>query len=287
MRKPIVSGIFYPSDFNSLDKSIIESFEGPFGPGCLPEKKREKKVIGIISPHAGYIYSGGCAAWGFKELAESPFKDTYIVLGNDHQGNLKNAVSTKDWNTPFGIIKNDIIFSKSIIDNNIFYEDNTAHEVEHSIEVQLPFLQHINKKHLKELKIVPIIISTKNYKDIAERIFKIISLSKKNVSIICSSDFTHHGNNYGYAPFKENIKENMSALDNTAIKLITSLDSKKFEEFIKETNATICGEKGIKVMIELCKLLGAKKARLLRYYTSADITNDYKNTVGYASIVFE
>ncbi|MEA3430679.1 MAG: AmmeMemoRadiSam system protein B [Nanoarchaeota archaeon] len=286
-RTPIVSGTFYPSNFGELDKLIKESFEGKLGPGSSPSNKKNKNIKGVIVPHAGYQFSGQCAAWAFKEIAESTFPQTYIIIGNNHSEINEDSVSTEDWQTPLGIIKNDIIISKALIDNENLYENNEAHYKEHSIEVQLPFLQISNKANLNELKIVPIMIATSNYKKIADRIHKVIKETGKKVCIICSSDFTHHGPNYSYIPFKENIKENLYKQDQVAINFIQKLDNERFLNYVKEKNATICGSHNIAVMIELCKKLGSKKARLLRYYTSGDILNDYTNAVGYASIIFD
>lgn len=287
MRAPIVSGMFYPADFGELDKSIRDSFKGKLGPGTLPSEKRDKKIFGAIVPHAGYAYSGQCAAWAYKEIAESEFPDVYIILGNDHSGIGEDSVSTEDWQTPFGVIKNNNIFAEKLIDNKTLFENNKAHYQEHSIEVQLPFLQFASKSSLGSLSTVPIMISTGNYKPIADRIHKIISETKKKVCIICSSDFTHYGESYSYVPFKDNIKDNLYKLDAKAIEFIEKLDSEGFLRYIKETNATICGAKNIAVTIELCKNLGCKKARVLKYYTSGDILKDYNNSVGYAAIIFE
>jgi MEMO1 family protein len=159
---------------------------------------------------------------------------------------------------------------------------------EHSIEVQLPFLQFINKDRLDKIKIAPIIISNDlDPEKIAEYIFKAIKETKKKVVIIASSDFTHYGLNYGYLPFREDVKENLYQLDRGAIDLIKSFQTDKFLDYIAETRATICGKYPISVLLELSKKLGAKKATLLNYYTSGDIINDYTNAVGYASIKIE
>ncbi|MBW3003670.1 AmmeMemoRadiSam system protein B [Candidatus Woesearchaeota archaeon] len=286
MRSPIVAGSFYPSDFGELDKSINDCFIGKLGPGSLPSKRTEKKIAGAIVPHAGYQYSGQCAAWAYKEIAESEFPQIFIILGNDHSGIGEDCVSTEDWLTPLGIVKTDKYLAKKLIDNSTLHENNKAHYEEHSIEVQLPFLLISNKDHLRDIKIVAVMVSSNNYKAIAERISRIINESKKKVCIICSSDFTHYGPNYGFVPFKGDVKENLYELDKKAISFINKFDTEAFLQFIRNTKTTICGSRNIAVMIELCKNLGAQKAELLRYYTSGDIVNDYSNAVGYASIIF-
>lgn len=279
-RKPVVAGQFYASGFNELDKQINECFTSKLGPGALPVGKREKNIIGIISPHAGYVYSGACAAWAYKEIAESKFPDTFIILGLSHSGS-NSCLSLEDWQTPFGIIKNDKAFQKAL---NLPV-DEEAHKAEHSIEVQLPFLQFVNKDALDRIRIAPIIASPDlDYEELASMIYNAVQKTKRNVIIIASSDFTHYGFNYGYIPFTDNIKENMYELDKGAVKLIEALQADKFLDYAEETNATICGKYPIAVLLELSRKLGAEKASLLHYYTSGDIVNDYSSAVGYAAV---
>jgi len=279
-RNPVVAGQFYPPGFDELDKQLNECFYSKFGPGDLPVKKRTKETVGIISPHAGYMFSGPCATSAYKEVAESKFPETFIMLGLSHSG-FGTCLSLEDWKTPLGIVKNDKELQKAIG----LPVDEEAHSSEHSIEVQIPFLQFANKDRLNDIRIAPIIASPDmRFKEIADTIFDAINKTERKVMIITSSDFTHYGLNYGYLPFKEDVKENMYSLDKGAIKLIESLDPDKFLDYAGETRATICGKFPIAVSLELCKKLGAKKASLLRYYTSGDVVNDYSNAVGYASI---
>ncbi|MBU0627987.1 MAG: AmmeMemoRadiSam system protein B [Nanoarchaeota archaeon] len=284
-RKPIVAGMFYADNFNELDSQINDSFNSKFGPWALPLSKRTKNILGIIAPHAGYPYSGPAAAWAYKEIAESKFPNTYIMLGLSHSG-YPSCVSLEDWETPFGPIKTDIEFNRTLMANSSLKQNEEAHAQEHSIEVQLPFLQFASKDHLKELKIAPIIISEDiPYEDIAKAIVKTIEQTRRKVTIIISSDFTHYGMNYGFFPFHiEDAKERMYKLDKEAIENIKSLDPKKFLNYIEKTGATICGRTPIAAGIAICKILGAKKAELLNYYTSGDISKDYSSAVGYAAI---
>jgi hypothetical protein len=277
-RQPIVAGQFYPADFSSLDKKIKDCFLSKFGPGDFPITKREKDIIGIISPHAGYPFSGPCAAWAFKEIAESKFPDIFIMLGLSHSGH-QSCKSVEDWATPFGIVKTDKSFLKEI-DLPV---DEEAHSNEHSIEVQLPFLQFANKDLLDKIRIAPIMASHDiPPEEIASIIFK--AVKDRNVIVIASSDFTHYGPNYGYMPFSDNIKDNMYKLDKGALDNIKKLNSKGFLDYTDKTHATICGRYPIATLLELVKKLGAKKASLLHYYTSGDVIGDYRNSVGYASI---
>ncbi len=286
-RKPIVSGMFYPDDFDELSNQINDSFHSKFGPGALPIKKRTKEIFGVIAPHAGYQFSGAGAAWAYKEIAESKLADVYIILGLSHSG-FSSCISLEDWETPFGIVKVDEEFQRVLMANSGLKQNENAHSQEHSIEVQLPFLQFTNKDYLKQLKIAPVIVSEdRDYAQIAKAIAKTIEQTRKKAIIIASSDFTHYGINYGFFPFSNNVKENMHKLDNGAIEEIKRLNAPAFLDYINDTGATICGKIPIATAIESCKLLGAKKAKLLHYYTSGDVIKDYSSAVGYGAIVIE
>ncbi|MBD3163911.1 AmmeMemoRadiSam system protein B [Candidatus Woesearchaeota archaeon] len=275
-RFPIVAGQFYPAGQKNLKKQIEKCFSSEFGPGSLPAQKNEK-TIGIISPHAGYAFSGPCQASAYKEIAESK-ADLFIILGLSHSG-FPSCLSMEDWKTPFGTVKTDKEFQNQL--SGELPVDESAHASEHSIEVQLPFLQFVNNKP----RIAPIIASHDlPCKGLAEKIFKAIKTTNKKPIIIASSDFTHYGLSYGYMPFEKNIKENMYRLDKQAIKEIMALKAEEFLKYIRETKATICGKYPIAVLIELCKKIGAEKACLINYYTSGDIIQDYSSAVGYAAI---
>ena len=277
IRYPIVSGQFYADNFAELSKEIEECFRK--GPGELPSKRSKHQIRAVIAPHAGYSFSGPTAAWAYKEIAESIFPDVFVVLGLSHSGD-RTCVSYDDWETPFGILKNDKEFSEAL---KIFH-DEKVHSTEHSIEVQLPFLQFANRDKLKEIRICPIVVS--DHTGIAEKIRNVASEQNKKIIVIASSDFTHYGPNYGYVPFVSNIKENLYKLDNEAIKKILKLDIKAFSNYIDKTQATICGTKPIMVLMEYMRLIGMKNSKLLHYTTSGDVIKDFSNAVGYAAIAF-
>lgn len=286
MRRPIVSGQFYEDSFEELDKQINSCFESKFGPGALPVRRADKKIFGAIAPHAGYTYSGPCQAWTYKEIAESRFPDLFIVIGLSHSG-FATCISQEDWETPFGIVKIDRDFGGALMEKGIRVNEK-AHKNEHSIEVQLPFLQFVNKDRLSDIRFLPIIASDdRDYRELAEKIVKTIDETGKDAVLIASSDFTHFGASYGYMPFHTDIKKNLYELDRKAIGFIEGLRPTEFLNYTDETGATICGKLPIAVVVEACKLMGAKKARLLNYYTSGDIVGEYGSAVGYASIVIE
>lgn len=285
VRKPVVAGMFYEAEKEALYEQIKECFLSRFGPGKLPEDKKEKDIVGAIAPHAGYAYSGACAAYAYKEIAESKLPEVFIILGLSHSG-YGSCVSLEDWETPLGIIKNDKDFGGVLMKNTGLKQDEKAHNQEHSIEVQLPFLQFISKEN--EVKIMPIIASPDvPYDELARNIVKTINEEDKKAGIIASSDFTHYGVNYGYFPFQNKVKEKLYDLDNKAINHIKELDAYRFLDYTEQTGATICGKFPIAVMADACKLLGGKNAKLLKYYTSGDIIHDYSSAVGYASVIVE
>lgn len=299
MRRPVVSGEFYLSDKSGLNKQIEACFFNKFGPGSLPRAfDLKQKKIALIVPHAGYQYSGPCAAHGYKALMEVTKKDlaeTFILIGPNHSGygKVPFALSFENFETPLGLIKNDIELGEKIVEEASYLglqKDEQAHKFEHSIEVQLPFLQFCYNLLKKDFKIVPLVVGTGDYEKClkaASAIVKVLRDIKKQdkVCVIASSDFTHYGLNYGFIPFTENIKQNLYEWDKKSINYILKLDSKGFyQEAIK---TTICGIAPIVMTIEIAKTIGARKASLLKYYVSGDVVNDYKNAVGYASIAIE
>ena len=262
MRKPIVAGQFYPADKGLLQDSVKKFIK----------KKEDSKVKAAIVPHAGYMFSGKCAGKVYSVL---PGAETYIILGVNHNMLGQNiAISLEDFETPLGIMKNDQKLSKEILKELDIKEDNNAHKYEHSVEVQIPFLQVTQK----DFEIVPIIL--KNYtlescKKLGKAICEAGKKLKRKIIILASSDFTHAGPGYG---FNGDIKVDKKAIDE-----IIKFNTKRFLDIAKTT--TICGAGAIATTIEAAKLLGAKEADLLDYYDSSKIMQG-ENKVGYAGIVF-
>ena len=279
MRLPVVAGQFYPEDKEKLIDTIRACFLSKFGPEGLPGRKI-KSVKAVIVPHAGYFYSGPCAASAYKEIAESSNPDVFVLLGPSHSG-FSSSISVQDWLTPLGVVRADKELGRRFSELSGIPVDSEAHKNEHSIEVQLPFLQFIVDNPV----ILPIMIAENcDYKEVAEALRSALTESKKRAIIICSSDFTHFGKNYGFVPFKENVQEKMYELDKGAIEPILAQSPEDFLNYIDKTGATICGRWPIAVLLYFLK---KSDAQLLKYYTSADITDsDYDIAVGYASIQF-
>ena len=272
IREPAVSGQFYLSDKEEL-KSMIEGF-------MQNARKIAPKPIGIISPHAGYEFSGQTAAHAYKAISNQKF-GTFIIIGTNHSGD-ETSISMKDFMTPLGTAKNDLEFCRELekLGTKV---DEQEHAFEHSIEVQIPFLQTM----FKNFKIVPIAASFKDYKEckeFAERVFKTIKKLKRKVCIIASGDFTHYGSSYNYLPFEPS-RSKIYAVDKKAMDFISELKAKEFFDYAR--NTTICGISAFSASIEICKMLGAKKAELLNYSNSGDASKEFESCVSYASFVIE
>jgi len=266
IREPEFAGRFYASDRKSLLVEIQESILSQLGPG----KVKQGNASAGIAPHAGYMYSGPCAAHTYSSLAAA---DTIIILGFSHHGAGRGlCVSKDDWKTPMGICRTDQAAAAKIAALGSANEEVHAHE--HSIEVQVPFIQH----YFPSARIVAVSVS-----DDCEFVKCAGEIAKIRASVVATSDFTHFGQAYGYFPFSHDIRQNLEKLDMGAIGFIKSLDSVGFLQYIRQTGATICGRAPIALLIEIMKYRKLKP-ELLKYYTSSDITNDSSSSVSYASI---
>ena len=277
IRKPAVAGSFYAGDSKSLNRQIENCFSHKIGPGEIPlvNPKKENNIIGLISPHAGYMYSGPVAANGFYKIALDGKPNTIIILGPNHRGFGENIsiMVEGSWGTPLGELEIDTEIAENILKNSKTIKmDKKAHQFEHSIEVQLPFIQYIFGKNIK---FIPICMTRQDINtdiEIAQSICS--SVVDKNILIIASSDFTH------YEPQKY-----AETVDKQAINAILEFNPKKLYDIIYRQNLTMCGPGPITVMLIVCETLGAKKAELLKYATSGDVSGMYDQVVGYASII--
>jgi MEMO1 family protein len=277
-RAPAVAGIFYPSDARELYQLIELSFkEQRFGPGHLPpsEEFNRRRIYGIVSPHAGYVYSGAVAANGYYETSSMNF-DRIVMIGPNHYGIGTGLATVVNgiWETPLGEVEVDSELASQIAENSgILDFDELAHSRDHCLEVQLPFLQYIKKN---QFKIVPIVMIMQD-KVTASEIGESIASSTRNLNtlLIASSDFTH------YEPNGEAHRK-----DDELIKAILSLDISNFYTTFERLNVSACGYGAIASIMTAAKALGATKGELLRYATSGDVMGDTNNVVGYASIIF-
>ena len=274
MRYPAVAGAFYPSGEETLRKDVEKCFSKEAG---SPKLGNKKALRAVISPHAGYVYSGWVAAYAYKEVAGSFSQPpTFVILGPNHTGRGSGvALSQEDWETPLGVAENDRELGSLIQRNSKIVDfDEAAHEGEHSVEVQLPFLQFI----YGNFKFIPICIGLGDYEtaeDIAHAILKASQAAKREVFVVASSDFTH---------FED--AQSAKQKDELAMKHIERLDARNFLKEVETNNISICGYAPIMVATIYSKLMGGKEAKVLKYANSGDVTKDYNEVVAYCSIAF-
>jgi AmmeMemoRadiSam system protein B len=257
MRTCAVAGMFYPRDPSHLEQLLEKYFSGT---------RSEGAPLGIVSPHAGYIYSGQVAAHAFGTIA-SDFSGTFVVIGPSHRGYI-SCVSAVPWETPLGVIDTDCEFVESL-DMEI---DELSHKDEHSLEVQMPLIKY----RFPRARIAPVMMGPQDYASairLAEKIEAAVRLTKRDIRIVASSDFSHY------------VTDTKAKSDDLyAIEPLTTLDTVEFYRRIEERSVTACGYGPITAMVTACSRLGAKSAKLIRYATSGDVTGDTREVVGYAAI---
>ena len=274
IRKPAVSGMFYAGTARELEEQIEWCYKHKLGPGDIPRvnSKGLREIVAIVAPHAGYYYSGPVAAHAYKELADDGIFDTAVILGPNHTG-YGYPVSLwvgAGWNTPFGEVEINKELGQRLL-GQVIKADETAHIHEHSIEVQLPWLQHLYKK----VKIVPITMLAQDI-ETARMVGKAISQAGDNLMIIASSDFTH------YEPHSVAMER-----DGSVIEAIVALDEEELYRRCVSLNCTMCGYGPVASAIVAAKEMKAKKASLLKYATSGDTSGDFSRVVGYGSVVIQ
>jgi hypothetical protein len=270
LRSSVVAGAFYSSSAREL---------GAFMSKAIGEAKMPKGVengCAYISPHAGYEYSGKTAAYTYKALSMNAHIkdiDSIVLVGPNHTGiGTQISVSAADWETPLGIVRNDLDLSKAIVDaSNIAEFDESAHAEEHSIEVQLPFLQYL-KIDKKAAFICMGYQDLETSDDLASAIVNAADKLGRNVVVIASSDFNH------YEPVKAGEKK-----DRALFGKIESLDYAAFNRLVDDIGSSACGYGPITVAMEYAIKRGCKRGVLLDYSNSGLATGDFSSVVDYAS----
>jgi AmmeMemoRadiSam system protein B len=279
IRRPTQAGAFYEGDAEALRAQIANCFLHKLGPGKLPEVRDGKlrAVVGLVCPHAGYVYSGPVAANAYFELAADGKPDTVIVLGPNHTGYGSGLAVVNEgfWRTPLGDVEVDEEAADELVrEARIVDVDEVAHRFEHSIEVQLPFLQYL---YGDSFKFVPVSFGLQDLDSAVEVGRALVEvMDGRNAVVIASSDMTH------YEPQKT-----AAAKDLDALRAVEALDVNRFYSILEAENVTACGYGPIAAVITAAKGLLVKEAMLLRYQTSGDITGDHSNVVGYAAVCFK
>jgi AmmeMemoRadiSam system protein B len=267
IRLPAVAGQFYPADSHKL-RFEVEAFTQP------DENAKQEKIraLGCVSPHAGYIYSGGVAGAVYARL-ELPAR--YIILCPNHTGRGEPlAIMSKGvWRTPLGDVPIDEELATDLKARfSLLAEDEAAHRFEHALEVQLPFLQVLHP----QFSFVPITVGTGHYEVLSALGIAIASAirgSGEQILVIASSDMNHYESD-----------SVTRVKDRRAIDQILALDPRGLYDVVRSANISMCGYGPTVVMLTASLKLGAKQAELLRYATSGDVSGDRDRVVGYAGI---
>ncbi|MFH1563757.1 MAG: AmmeMemoRadiSam system protein B [Nitrospirota bacterium] len=272
IRKPAVAGAFYPADPLELKNQID---------GFLKNAEREKfegRIIGLMIPHAGYVYSGQVAAHSYKQLEGRSF-DTVVIIGMSHSARFDGiAIDTNDYyQTPVGLVKVDTELASSLIKSNPMIKSlPEAHAGEHSLEVQIPFLQQT----LKEFKILPILISNPGDCQLLAKSL-ISNTGGKKILYIASSDMSH------YPPY-----EVANKVDTTTLALISGMDINKLVDWLNQPqdkcSTLLCGSGAVLTLMLIAKELGVNNGTILKYANSGDIPiiGDKSKVVGYGATIF-
>ncbi len=263
-RKPAVSGQFYPSSPSALTGQVR---------GFIQKDVEKAHAIGIVSPHAGIMYSGAVAGAVFSRIR---FPGTFVLIGPNHtgMGSPVSIMSSGTWQMPIGELKINEDLAKKIMEHSdIIEEDPLAHAMEHSLEVQLPFILYYSA----DISIVPVTMmseSLETCRAVGETIAHAVKTAGDSVTIVASSDMSHYVSD-----------STARAKDRKAIEKVLALDPEGLYHTVRKEGITMCGFMPVTTMLFAALQLGAKKAELVRYMTSGEVSGDYDYVVGYAGMI--
>ncbi len=269
MRMPAVAGQFYQGTAEALRRQIENCYVHDLGPGALPEEAAAEELTGLVSPHAGLMYSGPVAAHGYRARGASGLKGrTAVIVGPNHTGiGSPISVSVEDFKTPLGVAHVDSEVVEGLVAAGIA-EDPSAHVYEHSVEVQIPFLQHLTA----DFKIVPIVMMAQDLQS-ARRLGRALrELPQEDLVYIASTDLSHH------VPI-----EVARAADSMALECILKGDPESLFRTVTEKRISMCGF-GPVMAVQMA--IGDSDIRLLKYCTSGDV-RPMRDVVGYASVLLK
>ena len=276
VREPAVAGRFYAGTEAKLKKQVNNLLNN-----ALTESLPGKPVA-LISPHAGYQYSGLVAAYGYNAIKDYDYKRVIVIAPSHYSRYMGASILDVDhYKTPLGLIKLDVGICNNLINNPpLIGTLKKAHAREHSLETQLPFLQMV----LNNFELVPILIGRLNNEAFDFLADKIKPLIDEDTLIVASTDFTHYGYGYSYVPFKKDIEANIRKLDYGAFERILALDFDGFSRYKSATGITACGFMPVALLLKL--LPDDVQGKILRYDTSGKQMGDFNSSVSYASIIF-
>jgi AmmeMemoRadiSam system protein B len=282
VRSPVSAGYFYPARASELLEALNTCFLHKLGPGKLPEKTPRGysgSLIGVVAPHAGYVYSGHIAAYSYLALSEGGRPDVVFILGpNHHALGVPIAIDENEaWETPLGQVLLDVSTAKELASRErIILFDYQAHAYEHSIEVQLPFLQFTFHETPRIVPVSMMLQTPEAAVRVGKAIASVITHKKLKAYVIASSDMSH------YVESRIAREKDFKAIDK-----ILALDIEGLYDTIIEEDISMCGPGPVMVLMQVARELGYTKAKLLKYADSGDVTGDKSSVVAYASISFE
>ncbi len=280
VRPSVLAGSWYDADPDrlgaKLDLYLEEAGTPPGSPG---------RVVGLVAPHAGYVYSGRCAAYAYKTVAGRNIRRV-ILLGPSHTTRCRGLVIPRSafFETPLGRVEVDQAACRYLERQALFSREEGPHEQEHSLEIQLPFLQRTLRPGFRILPLVVGELTAGNY---AEAATALRVLCDEETLVVVSSDFTHYGSSFGYLPFTDDVEASLARLDGGAVERIMQLDLQGFLDYQKETGATICGFRPIGILISLFGSnwdRGKISLDNLHYTTSAHGSGDWSHVVSYQAL---
>ncbi len=264
IRMPAVAGRFYEAKPSLLQREI-EAY--------LTVREPREEVIGCVCPHAGYMYSGHVAGAVYGRIL---VPDTVIIMGPNHTGlgHPAAVMASGTWQMPFGPVEIEERLARLILaESEVLAEDVEAHLYEHSLEVQVPFLQYLNPR----VRIVPIclsMLSLPEIEDIGQACARAISLYGERVLLVASTDMSH------YVPHSVAKEKDMLAIER-----ILELDHVGLLEVVVREKISMCGVVPTAATLVAAKILGARAAELVKYATSGEVSGDFYQVVGYAGII--
>jgi AmmeMemoRadiSam system protein B/AmmeMemoRadiSam system protein A len=281
IRHAAVAGMFYPADPGRLARDV----DAALARGMTVDS-RERACAAIV-PHAGYTYSGGVAGKAYARLQLRDDLSRIVVLATSHEAAFR-GISTgayEGFATPLGVSDTDISACRTLLGaGRPFTPREDVFDMEHALEVQLPFIQSI----APDVPIVPLLCGGLRTEEI-EHAGRVLAeeLWDDTTAWVVSSDFTHFGADFGYAPFDRDVQQRIRELDGGAVERILARDARGFRAYVQETGATICGADAIGVLLSVLSHTPAPvRGELVDYTTSGLQTGDERHSVSYAAIVF-
>jgi len=275
VRRPAVAGSFYPGEKAELQALVRDSYLNSLGPGKPPPSSpTSAKVVAVVAPHAGYVYSGPVAAHSYLHVSSMRDPDLIIVVAPNHYGigSGVSAYGSGVWETPLGSMKVDEPAAKELAEETGIVDfDTDAHRLEHSLEVQLPFLQMIYGDSVPFLPVSLSFQDLETTRTLAAGVAK-VAKGRKTV-LVASSDLTH------YEPAAQAKRKDMALISK-----VLEMDPEGFYSTLERLGVTACGFGAISTVMQASKLLGLWKGELLKYASSGDTTGDMDQVVGYASV---